>query len=528
MLRSSPARTPDSTQPRRRGCRLQLETLEGRALLAAGALDTTFGGTGKVVTQLAQKSFIQGVAVQADLKTVVAGLEAAGGTTGMFPYSLAVLRYDVDGSLDPTFGSGGKVVLATNTVKPSFALHNTSVAVQPNGEILVATDAGTFKTTTTGTGTNATTTTVLTSCDMLVLRLNADGTLDTTFGQGGKTTIHLAQGSAVSAGIAVLPSGQIVVAGTDDISSLAGPTFVVARLTSSGTLDSTFGPNGQGYNFQTVAAAGTSPKSAVNAMAMDASGNILLGGSVPNPSGSGPWVDRIVRYTPGGLVDATFATQGIFSFSTGGIWGAEGVGFQPTGQIIAVRNSYNGVGTGGVTRLSPNGTIDTNFGTNGTFTDPSQTGAAEVAVQLDGKILFQFVSLDSSGSPYSDIRVDRLLADGTLDATFGTGGQVEMHGNHGAPEGILVGPDNKITGTQAINTTPLGFETFRLLNDSTLKASRFEGRIPSTLQGSQGNSAATGLHHRKAPPGASFRHRGAKTPKLDIHSSLAVNAAQLH
>ncbi len=121
----------------------QVEPLEGRTLLSAGALDTSFGGTGQVVTQLTYNTYPEGLAVQSNLETVVVGLESPSNTSGIYPHSLTLFRYNVDGSLDSTFGTGGEVVLATNTIKSSFTLHNASVAIQPNGQIVVATNTAT-------------------------------------------------------------------------------------------------------------------------------------------------------------------------------------------------------------------------------------------------------------------------------------------------------------------------------------------------------------------------------------------------
>src|SRR4051794_20967862 len=84
MFRSPTARTHTTLRPRHLERRPQVESLEGRALLAAGALDSTFGGTGQVTTQLSQSLFAQGVAVQADLKTLVVGLEAADASGGLY------------------------------------------------------------------------------------------------------------------------------------------------------------------------------------------------------------------------------------------------------------------------------------------------------------------------------------------------------------------------------------------------------------------------------------------------------------
>ena len=280
----------------------------------------------------------------------------------------------------------------------------------------------------------------ITSCDMLVLRFNANGSLDTSFGQNGETAIQLPQGMAIAGGVAILPGGQIVVAGTNP-NGYVGPEFVVARLTSAGALDTTFGPNGQGYNNTTISST-TLFADDVDALGVDASGDLLVGGMWLNPT-TGASVDQVVRYTPAGLIDTSFATQGIYDLPFGSLHGGiQGIGFQSNGQII-LGFFANASTISGVTRLNPNGTLDTTFGSNGYFVDPNGSGSVEIAVQPNDEILFE---LDLSGG--GGILVDRLLSSGSLDPAFGSGGRVvQLDSGWGPAEGITVGPDGKITGT---------------------------------------------------------------------------------
>jgi uncharacterized delta-60 repeat protein len=239
---------------------------------------------------------------------------------------------------------------------------------------------------------------------------------------------------------------------------------VVARLTASGALDSTFGPNGQGYNYLSVNPAGPVNTDSVNALGLDPSGNILVGGSELNSAGNAR-PDQVVRYTASGLLDSSFANAGVLDFPFSSPWGVDGIAFQSSGQIILGLAAYNGAGTGGVARLNTNGTVDTSFGSSGYFSDPHEGGAVEIAVQPDDKILLESLITNSSGNTYGTL-VDRLLAGGSLDSAFGTGGQVVIGPtNAGIPEGIVVGPDGKITGSGRTGSGAI--DTFRLLNDIT-------------------------------------------------------------
>ena len=149
----------------------------------------------------------------------------------------------------------------------------------------------------------------------------------------------------------------------------SGPEFVVARLTSSGALDTTFGPNGQGYNY-TIVTPTTNLTDFVDSLGVDASGNILVGGSWATPAGS--FDEQVVRYTPNGLIDTSFANQGVFDLpaNRGGVGG---IGFQSNGQIIL--GFWNVTTLGLVTRLNANGTVDTSFGIQRLLLRPSRSGA---------------------------------------------------------------------------------------------------------------------------------------------------------
>ena len=385
--------------------------------MTAGALDTTFGGTGQVISSQANADSL---AVQSDLKTVVAGLVAAPSfpvTNGLNP---VVFRYNVNGSLDTSFGSGGMVSLPTDV--NNHALYSPSVTIQADGKIVVATVTETYKTIAATKKTPASTT--LLSVSIMVLRLKANGNLDETFGTGGEVVISIPNAPFMEAGpVAVLPNGQIIVAGNaadvayDD--SGAGPEFVVARLTPTGALDTRFGPSGQGYNELGVSPGNGNPLDGVQSLGVDASGNILLGGFSTYSTAR---YFQAVRYTPGGLLDTSFANQGVFDLAGERRQaGIDGIAFQPDGHIIlglAVM-PYPNPPKPSVLRLNTNGSIDTTFGSNGYFTETNANPYDTIAVQPDGKVLLS--AKQTSSLPYKVI-VDRLLPGGTLDPSFGTGG----------------------------------------------------------------------------------------------------------
>ena len=133
---------------------------------ANGSLDTSFNGTGKVVTTFGGDGDAegQGVAAQSDGKTVVVGYATVGGVQ-----RFAVERYKTDGALDTSFGGTGRVLTAVG-ISGSNA---TGVALQKDGKIVVAgyavNNSGRIY-------------------DFACLRYNADGSLDQSFGDHGKVT----------------------------------------------------------------------------------------------------------------------------------------------------------------------------------------------------------------------------------------------------------------------------------------------------------------------------------------------------
>ena len=183
-----------------------------------GALDKSFGTGGRVVTDLAHGSQIPfAVALQLDGKLIVVGV-----TFNIDANELTMVRYLANGSLDPDFGTGGKVFLNNYTANPH------SVTLQSDGRIVVAGIVLTG-----GQG-----------ADFALWRFEANGTLDTTFGTGGRVFTDFGAWDNAGA-VAVGPDGKIVAAGyTQLYGKFVSSNFAVARYAANGSLDRTFGANG--------------------------------------------------------------------------------------------------------------------------------------------------------------------------------------------------------------------------------------------------------------------------------------------
>src|SRR6266566_6132870 len=195
---------------------------------AAGDLDPTFGTTGMVMTDINRSTDIaNAVAIQADGKLVVVGQTYK--QNDFSNEDFVVTRYNPDGTLDTTFGRGGKV----RTDFPGLAAVPSSVVIQPDGKIVVAggafplfTFAGDFK----------------------VVRYNPNGSLDTSFGDGGIVTTTFPEGS-YAFDVALQADGKIIAAGTVFVDFIPGDQsdtdFALARYNPDGTPDATFGNGGQ-------------------------------------------------------------------------------------------------------------------------------------------------------------------------------------------------------------------------------------------------------------------------------------------
>ncbi len=185
-----------------------------------GSVDTTFGSSGKVITDFGGQDSASDIAIQNDGKIVAAG------TTdhGSYAFDFALARYDSNGSLDTTFGTDGKVI----TDFGPNGDRGYSVVIQSDGKIVVAGESG--KTSTPSYSYFA------------LARYESDGSLDTTFDTDGKVTTDF--GASVphdkARSVAIQNSGKIVVAGTGN------SDFALARYDQDdGSLDMTFGSDGK-------------------------------------------------------------------------------------------------------------------------------------------------------------------------------------------------------------------------------------------------------------------------------------------
>jgi uncharacterized delta-60 repeat protein len=221
--------------------------LASPVLAAAGDLDSTFSGDGRVTTAFAGGADASGVAVQADGKIVAAGAADRASSDSRF----ALARYRPSGTLDPTFSGDGKVTTAF-AGGPAEAF---GVAVQQDGKIVAAGDS---------------------VQGFALARYNTDGTLDSTFGGDGKVTTELAGG--IASAVAIQADGKIVAAGETRRAS-GDFLFALARYRPNGNLDTTFSGDGK------VTTAFQGGLAQASGVALQQDGKIVAAGDTrPGPS----------------------------------------------------------------------------------------------------------------------------------------------------------------------------------------------------------------------------------------------------
>lgn len=206
--------------------------------------------------------------------------------------------------------------------------------------------------------------------------------------------------------------------------------FILARYTSEGTPDLTFGTGGQVFtDFGGSASA--------LGMGMYPDGKIVLAGFAIVGGRSD---FALARYNSNGSLDANFGAGGkVITDLFGGDDGARTVSIQSGGKILAAGSTNSGAA---FVRYNPDGSLDTTFGTGGKVAGGPESGVAALGIQWDGKML---VAGTSSLAFRRDFALVRYNSDGTLDNTFGAGGQVSTDfGGNDQASALTILPDGKI------------------------------------------------------------------------------------
>ena len=314
-----------------------------------GTLDTTFGTGGKVTTSFgrSEDGAYSGV-IDGDGKIVV------GGEKGALDRDFALARYNTDGTLDTSFGENGKVT--TKVRRGSVRESVRKLLLLSDGKLL----AGGFS-----------------NNDPVIIRYNADGSVDNSFGSDGRIILTAFSNTESVSGLIELSDKKIIVG------ALARGNIALLRLNANGTLDTTFGDQGivwwGGVVSQRLWALHELEGEKFVAVGND--GQDMLA----------------VQFANDGTLDTTFGESGAIRIDAGAADTAFGVDVQKDGKIVVAGHTHRPndsnvflTGRLALARINTDGTLDDTFGSEGVLVAPVSEGpsaAFSLIVQPDGKIV---------------------------------------------------------------------------------------------------------------------------------------------
>jgi uncharacterized delta-60 repeat protein len=336
-----------------------------------GRLDATFGTGGIATNTHVEGGSMVALVRQPDGKLVTADVRY--GVRPYLPSSSRLVRYFTDGSLDPTFGDAG---LVTSPADWSFSAH--ALTVQPDGKLVLAGFGGPIPP-------DAPPAPLPPPGSEVLMRFQPDGQLDPTFGTGGTATTHPAGG-----GIAALvrqPDGRLVAGGSAVATVGGAEVFALARYEADGRLDPTFGTGG-------LVITHVGREAALNALVLQPDGRLVAGGVAGVATVSGVRVFALARYEADGRLDPTFGIGGLVTTymgrSDGFGPGLEALVLQPDGRLVAggYAPGYP-VNNFTLVRYEADGQLDPTFGMGGVVsTDVGGSDTIHALVlQPDGRLV---------------------------------------------------------------------------------------------------------------------------------------------
>jgi uncharacterized delta-60 repeat protein len=407
-----------------------------------GAIDLTFGGVGYVSYRLGSSSTAAKATItQPDGKIIAVG-DAFGSISGN---AAVIVRFNSTGSLDTSFGTGGIVYVASVGSE-----YFRAVALLPEGKIVAV---------------------GLCSClsdQFLIVRFNADGSLDSTFDSDGIVTTNMVAGSFDQArALAIQPDGKIVVLGSSQYG--VNTDFAIARYNSNGSLDTSFSDDGKvvlNLSNSTANGADDGPGS----VALQHDGKIVVVGYA-NTAGN----PIVFRLNSTGTLDTTFGNNGIVirpPRTGGGL-----VAIQWDGKIVTAGNTsfpYDFT----VIRYNPDGSLDTTFDNDGVVTTNMSATVSDdfvrsMVLRSDGKI---FVG-GYTGNTNANYAIAVYNIDGSLDNAWGDGGKVTTTFDpysQGQLYGIASSVDGKVVASGLIH---LNFGVVRYQGSPIAATAKIKGQI---------------------------------------------------
>jgi uncharacterized delta-60 repeat protein len=400
----------------RKFIRLRLGKLRGRLVFSAimlvavsfgwqtvraadGHLDPAFANGGTTATGISgNDDYGHAVGVQSDGKIIVVG------QSGVYPnFHSTLARFKSDGSLDQTFGGSGIVVVPLDSNGDGLS----AIAFQPDGKIVVAGSVirNNF------------------TVGLTLARFNTNGTLDQAFGNGGSIVFNFGDQAAEGNAVVLQPDGKIVIVGVSGAGAYSELNdFVLARFTSSGIPDGSFGSGGK---IKTHFAGQYNTGSRAASAVLQPDGKLVVAGAYKNERT--PHEFALARYNANGSLDVTFGSGGKVTTSFGVDAFGSSVVLQPDGRIVvtgyfdAGRRNHDFA----LARYDKQGALDPSFGNNGKVITDLFGGSDDIAnallLQADGKL----VAAGRTGQyPNFKFGLARYNSNGSFDQSFGNGGKM--------------------------------------------------------------------------------------------------------
>jgi uncharacterized delta-60 repeat protein len=374
------------------------------AVAAPGDLDPDFGGgDGQVATKFdSGDAEVLALAPQEDGKILAGGWVQLTDTNQAW----ALIRYKPGGQLDPTFGDGGRKVVDFTAGNDQLG----GLVILRSGKIVAGGWAGSL---------------------FAAVRYLPDGHLDHSFNGDGKALVNFGSGFDNAYDVARSPGGKIVLAGYSE-----GPSndrFALARLTSSGTLDKTFGGDGK-----------VTTNMGANAYILDVlvhgDGSVVATGDVDTT----PVAPAIAMYQPNGELDPAFGDGGKKIPDVG-------QDVYPTALVELGSHKFVVAGaarTGptdfdvGLVRFKATGQLDETFGPNGLVTQDFESAEYTRDIRRVGTKFVLAVTRQTGQE--SHLCVIRLHANGSADTTFGDLGVAAATFTHAGAEALVVQGNGRI------------------------------------------------------------------------------------
>ncbi|WP_432672048.1 T9SS type A sorting domain-containing protein [Flavobacterium sp. SM2513] len=395
---------------------------------ANGIPDTAFGNNGSITTDIGDTEFAKTIAIHSDGKFIVGGTTVSDAPS---TFSIFVARYNSSGTLDASFNSNGKKVVATSVFNDFL-----NVALQEDGKILFGY-----------------TSYVSSSPKLKLIRLNTNGNYDTTYGTSGVATFtaptNFGNGSKK---FKIQADGKVFVFVNSStiVNNASNNNLLMMRINTNATLDTSFNGSGfQEFSFFTNNDTGSDFSLVDNQIIVSGNTEETL---VLNKIG-------VAKFNSSGSLDLSFGTDGksLYYFPYEGYDESKCSTIQADGKIIVAGTSHvNQNSILSVVRYHADGSIDTSFGTNGIFKLNTQIYDAVNSVKVDGngRIL---LATDLNAT------VIRLNSNGTLDGSFGVSGFATITTAFSSTADIKVLADNSILVAGRVVSTVNNVSSFNFM-----------------------------------------------------------------